>query len=469
MTILMTIISSSFCFLPSNIRLLLQRVLKLYLPSCAVAILAGTGGIVHAAEVTWELGLDTRYTDNINMIPGDGLDELSVVPSASLIFESDTPRLYANLEGLVRHYNYTKDTNSNETQYFGDIVLDFHLVPDLISWRIEDHLSNEPIVSDAPDVPDNRQDVNVFFTGPEFTFRMGQRNRIDLVGGVIRTSAEETSEFDSDRNIGRLAYVHSVSNRFDLGLSGEWEDVEFDELVDSPLGIVSGDYDRTDAYATASFRRGSNTLELEAGASDLDYEELPDDDGERIFARFHREVSELAEWELAYRDMFTDASRTVSGQPNLGLGGINVSADVYRLEGLQFTYSGPVSTAAVELTAAAREEKYVQDLEVLETEGAEDRDVNEVSLDINIPVAPRIGWISTISWAEFDYENLLTEGPAPELRKDEEYWLVTGIEYQMRRRLQLRAQVGRHIIDSNNSLTNADENLVTVSLIWLNR
>jgi hypothetical protein len=451
------------------ILLSLRRALKLFLISCAVVIFAGTGGIVQAGDFSWELALETRYTDNIGMIPGDGLDELSLVPSGTLIYESQTPRLDAEIEGLVRHYNYTKDTSDSETLYFGDLVLDFHLVPDLIDWRIEDHLSNEPIASDVADIPDNRQNINVFFTGPEFTFRMGQRNRIDLIGGLIRTHAEDTPEFDSDRNTGRLAYVHSVSNRFDLGLSGEWEDVEFDELVDSPLGIVSGDYDRTDGYLTASFRRGSNTLELEAGSTDLDYKELPDDDGERVFVRFAREVSETAEWEFLYQDIFTDASRTVEGQPSLGLGGINVSADVYRLEGLQFSYRGPISTATVELTAAAREETYVQELEVADSEGSEDRDVDEILLDISIPIGPRFDWVSTISWSEFDYKDLLTEGPAPELRKDQESWLITGIQYQMRRHLQLRAEVGRHIIDSNDPLIDADENLVTISIIWSNR
>lgn len=433
------------------------------------AVLASPVSAVQAAEIIWELGMESRYSDNIDMIPGDGLDELWIQPSASISYESETPRLYADIDLLAQHINYTKDTSSGETLYFGDLVLDFHLVKDMIDWRIEDHVSNEPIASEVADVPDNRQNVNVFYTGPEFTFRLGQNDRIELIGGVIRTHAEDTSEFDSDRSLGQFNYVHTVSDRLDLGLSGEWEDVEFDELVDSPLGIVSGDYDRTDAYLTATVRRGPNTIELQAGSTDLDYDVLPDEDGESVFVRWSRVVSETAGWELTYRDRFTDASRTVEGEPSLGLGGINVSADVYRLEGLLFSYSGSVSTATVELALGTSEERYVQELEAEDTAGAEDRDVKEFYVDIGVPVSPRVDWISTISWSEFDYEDLLTEGLMPEPRVDKESYLFTGVAFQMRRQLTLRAQVGRHIIDSNDPLVDADENIATFAIVWTSR
>jgi hypothetical protein len=432
--------------------------------ACAVALVAafatGSSG-ANAAEIDWELGLATRYSDNINMVPDNGESEIALVPSGSLSLLHEGPRLYADISGLVRYYEYTKNTNDNEAQYYADAVLRYSLVKDFFDWRVENHLSNAPIEIDAADTPTNRQNINVFFTGPEFTLRLGSRNDLTLGGGYIRTSAEETETFDSDRYIGQADFVHSVSSRIDLGVSAEYEDVDFDNLVEAatPEVFVDGDYDRVDYYATGDLTRGSNNLVLEAGYTDLDYVALRDDDGQRLYALFTREITEDNEWTLLFRDLFTDAARGVRGEPALGLGGIDVSADVYRVKEGAFNYDGSIGLVETSLSVSIREEEYVHARQ-------RGRDVDEILLDVLWPMTARMGFISTVSWAEYDYKRLRAEEGSNTRRNDKETWAVAGLQFQLRRRLELRTQVGWHDISSNDPFSDADELLAQVTLVW---
>jgi len=425
-----------------------------------VGFAAASSG-AYAGDLDWELGLATRYTNNINMVPNNEESEISLIPSGSLAYLHEGPRLYADISGLVRYYEYLEDTSDSETQYYADVVLSYSLVRDFFDWRVENHLSNAPIDSAETDVPNNRQNVNVFFTGPEFTLRLGRRDDLTLGGGYIRTSAEETESFDSDRYVGQADFVHSFSERVDLGVSAEYEDVDFDNLIEvnRPDVFVDSDYDRVDYYATADLSRGANNLVLEGGYTDLDYVALDDEDGSRIYGLFTREVNEQTEWTLLFRDLYTDAARGVEGEPSLGLGNIQVSADVYKVKEGAFSYSGLLGPVETTFTLGAREEEYVNAT-------LRSRDVDEAFLDVLWPLTSRTSFISTVSWAEYDYKRLRAEEGSNTRRNDKEAWAITGLQFQLRRRLELRTQVGWHDISSNDPFSDADELLAQVSLIW---
>jgi hypothetical protein len=427
----------------------------------SVAAFTLMGSSASAAELDWELGLATRYSNNINMSPDNEESEIALIPSGALSLLHEGPRLYADISGLVRYYEYTKNVNDNEAQYYADAVLRYSLINDFFDWRVENHLSNAPISIAEADTPNNRQNVNVFFTGPEFTLRLGSRNDLILGGGFIRTTAEETESFDSDRYVGKADFVHSVSSRIDVGISGEYEDVDFDNLIEAVSSdeFVDGDYDRVDYYATADLSRGANNLVLEAGYTDLDFVALPDDDGQRIYALFTREINERNEWTLLARDLFTDAARGVEGEPALGLGGVDVSADVYRVKEGAFSYEGAIGPLETALGVSLREEEYVNAT-------LRSRDVDDILLDLAWPLTARMAFISTLSWAEYDYKRLRAQVGSSTRRNDKETYAVVGLQFQLRRRLELRTQVGWHDISSNDPFSEADELLAQLTLVW---
>ena len=115
-----------------------------------------------------------------------------------------------------------------------------------------------------------------------------------------------------------------------------------------------------------------------------------------------------------------------------------------------FSYSGLFGPVETTFTLGAREEEYVNAT-------LRSRDVDEVFLDVLWPLTSRTSFISTVSWAEYDYKRLRAEEGSNTRRNDKEAWAITGLQFQLRRRLELRTQVGWHDISSNDPFSDADE------------
>ena len=136
--------------------------------AAVIAITANLMPIARAAETSSNAGYSLEYTDNARLIPNDKKDEWTHVLSAGLSYLENSKTLDARVRAQAAYRKYKNNIFSDDTVLGLNANLLWRISPDRFSWTLEDYLTQTAIQSLGPDTPSNRQQTNVFTTGPDF-------------------------------------------------------------------------------------------------------------------------------------------------------------------------------------------------------------------------------------------------------------------------------------------------------------
>jgi hypothetical protein len=172
----------------------------------------------------------------------------------------------------LAYFHYLDDTYDSEV--IGNLAADarFTLVPERIEWVVADNFGQVLMDPFAPTTPDNRENINVFSTGPGFTLPMGRQNFLRLDGRYSLVSYEE-SPFDSDSVSAQVAVGHAFSAASRVSLNGRREEISFRE------DDLDADYDQTEAFIRFAADGARTHLTVDAGYSEVEPEGEDSQDG----------------------------------------------------------------------------------------------------------------------------------------------------------------------------------------------
>ncbi|HVI59239.1 MAG TPA: outer membrane beta-barrel protein [Luteimonas sp.] len=243
----------------------------------AAALLAALPGFAQAARIDYEVGASVLQSDNIALADTGEQDETVVMPQLAFGITQAGSRLQLNAAGRLQYLDYRDDTFDDGLRgsFSGQAL--WTLLPERLEWAFDDYLARQPIDTLQSFNPDNEQQVNYFITGPSLYVRMGAATRGQFDLRYSTSYAEDFREFDSDRYNAAARILRDLDPTRTISANVEATRVEYDR---APTNV---DYTRYDGYARYTSRFRDFDLNLDLGASRLEFEEGGEGSWEPLF------------------------------------------------------------------------------------------------------------------------------------------------------------------------------------------
>lgn len=279
-----------------------------------IALLAGmvaaASGTAAHAELTYTADIGAGYSDNITRVGQDEVSESMASAGLVLDWQERRPRFSADVSVDGDYVHYLDDTYDDDIVGGLDGTLDFKLLPDRLSWVVQDSFGQESIDPFSPVTPDTRENVNYFTTGPTLEFLVGRA--LTRVFATYSLTDFERTSFDSERVLGGLSIGRRSASGDGLAFNAVTENVKF-------KNDFNDDYDRASAYLSYD-RAGARTeISAEVGYTWLELEDGTKSDDPRFSLEVTRELSTSSTLELTLGTQLTDSSNAL--RSDLGGGG----------------------------------------------------------------------------------------------------------------------------------------------------
>lgn len=228
---------------------------------------------VGTAEPDTDMDLRFRaginHTDNLGR-EADGQSETFLSAGTDLGLSRRGTRIDADLSGSLDYFYYDSDRFDNEFVGRVDGYLGAALVPERLDWIFENRFGQIRTDPFDPEGPDNRENLNVFETGPDVYLPIGDRTFASANARYFDRRFQDSGRLDSDGLSLGGGLTRFISPTQRIGLNASWRRIEFDApAVLAPsyeVYSLYGSYDRQLATGEVGLDIGGNQLRR-AGSS----------------------------------------------------------------------------------------------------------------------------------------------------------------------------------------------------------
>jgi len=422
----------------------------------AIAASAVCGRVNAEVDVDYAIEAGGAHTNNINRDVEDGLDETAAIVGLDLDLTADTRRINSTIALDIERRIYTKDTNEDETLGSFTGSIDFTLVENFLDWQVQDTFGQ--VLNDvfAPDNPQNREDVNVFTTGPVMSLGLGANNQVSL-SALYRDVSFEDSPQNNDGVTGRLSLIRNISRNRNLSINITNGTVNFDREIDT-------DFDRRSATVAFSSQTSRSSLSVEIGRNEIVFDtDREDRSGTEINVAFQRELSSRVRLSANYVQQLSDsaqlfqqflADRNIGNVVGDGVG--NPATDQNALADPLEQRSGGVTLNFDQRNGSIFTSVRVFDFDFDESD-LQDRDGYQVTVGANRNFSSgwRVGLSGSLNTNQF------VSG-----RDDDNLQVRLTVSKQLTRTLSVASSIAHIERDSNTGGQSFDEDVVRLTLIW---
>jgi hypothetical protein len=246
----------------------------------AVALAAGMVAAPALAQSVWEsfplpksdwaLFSGVTVSDNVTRSPEKVSDQVLSVGGTGAFFR-DEGRLRANVRGSAWYEHYLQDTYDGELLGSLAAFLRYDLIPERISWTLEDTYGQTTSNQFQPATPGNRSNANFFSTGPDFTLRLGQASGLRLGGRYELSTFEDGQQLDEERVRATAGLFRRLSGTTTVSLNASASQTDYrNGEVQLGDGQSADGYDIREGYARAELRRARYTLSVDGGVTQVE-------------------------------------------------------------------------------------------------------------------------------------------------------------------------------------------------------
>lgn len=229
---------------------------------CIVVVIFSTQSFVVAFDIDYGVSASIARHENINKVNSLHEEEWVKSLKVEMAIKEDSANLVANVNASVESLDYRYDQQEDNNVGNLQATMLFIVEPRVFEWYLSDVFTQtvtNPLDSNRPD---NRQDVNVFSSGPNIFLRLSSKNLISLEARYQTASFEDTIA-DNKRDKTAIRWNHDINSSFSTALNYENLDVTFNN---TSLGKLT----KRDLFASASYRVGRNEYQAEVGLSSVD-------------------------------------------------------------------------------------------------------------------------------------------------------------------------------------------------------
>ncbi len=283
---------------------------RLALPAAAILLTLGAG--VQAASITPYAAWTVEATDNVDRVPANPRSDIVHHPVVGFDVDHQGGNFNANGTLRAEHYRYTQTDTESETYYNASGAANWLLWRQLLDWTLEDYAAMRPIDRTLPNSPANREQRNIFITGPSAHLRLGATNQMDL-RARYGNFYYQRSDIDNHRYYGSILLTHRVSAI--TTVVGEYSATDTDFR-----SARYADYLRHDVRLGLERRLRNGMFTVDAGYTKILEQGAEDLDGNFFALVLDKDVSRTINLELVLRSELTD-----TGLSELGMGVVEVS------------------------------------------------------------------------------------------------------------------------------------------------
>jgi hypothetical protein len=314
------------------------------------------GAPAFGADFDYRASLGAGYSDNVRRTATDEINESIAMAGLRFAVNEDTRRLQADVVGDLAYYSYLSNTYENEL--VGSVYADteFTLLPERITWALSDQFGQVAIDPFQPATPDNRENINYFSTGPDFTVGLGSQFRLRL-GGRYSLITYEEDPLDATVTGGQVALVRSLSGRSSVSLNGSLRQTEYDDPV------LNSNFDQMESYFRYEVQGARTNLAVDAGYTKLEREALDvEESGALLRFDLSRRMSSSSVLSLSGAHEFSTSAGAFAG--DLGAhGGVSTApgrqtADPFTLDRATLGWSFNRNVTSISAAANWSEQTY---------------------------------------------------------------------------------------------------------------
>lgn len=285
--------------------------MRAYFASLVLIILAP---LAHAQSQEFGYRLTGQITssDNIRRTEVAPIDENITSIELAVAALKDSGRFLYELDGQYRYLKYLNDTFDAQPIVALSLDSSWELVPERLLWVLVDNfgqLTSNPFQAANPG---NRENSNLFATGPDWTIRFG-RQLDAIVRGRYAGQWFETSNADNSRVAGELEILRPLSEGRSLSVIFSSESVDFKDFANQGYG-------RQAAFFRYAGALGASDVQFDAGINQIviDGEKAA---GNLFRASIERESAAGSSIQIDASKMFSDSGLRLAGNGS-GLGSI---------------------------------------------------------------------------------------------------------------------------------------------------
>lgn len=397
--------------------------------ACAMVVLVALAHRAVADPLQIGVGYDERYSDNINLSANDPKSDFLDEPFLTLNQKTDPGVCGSDLNAQARYIHYQRNTYSDRTEINGSWLGNCDITNSL-TWTASDHISEQTVNTNLPSTPNNQTRQNVFSTGPQYLWRISNRDQLLTSAQAQRTTFSGQSQSNAKHYIGNADYTHQVSPGLSIGTGGSINRGELDD--GQTITVRSGNVNFQKSFittkVTGKFGYSWLTDEYQGTTSH--------NKGVTWSLRLDRQLSGKSRWYAEYARELTDTS----------------SAYVFQVAGLTFNLAQSTAVRVTHWTTGYTQTfssggslnlslgQQISDyLEQNYTEKT-----TSGSIQYSQPIVTNLSGTATVSAGH--QSNDLTQ------LSYHTYGGSVGLNYQRTRQLSFRLQVGRQqrVAEANN-------------------
>lgn len=419
---------------------------KLRLHMLIAVICAVSSNFSVADELAYDIRVGASYTDNVRRADTMLQEETVAFIGIQLDASHTSRRVDAGIQSDWEYRDYVD--NSFDADDVGSVNahVSFQISPDIFSWVATNYygtLQSNPFLADTPD---NRENINVFSTGPDLKLRLGSRSAFHI-NGRYTNRYFEVSDINNDVLSGGISLVRTLSPNRSLSLNVSADRLEFDDST------VNSDFDLQSAYVSVSSQNSRGTAVVNLGVNEL-HDSGMVSRGTLIGLNWSRKLTAKSSFSLDYYQRFSDAGDIFRRFQDPGRGFGNVRS----IPGVGDAFESRRFSANINIDQEDYEFYFsvIRDEQVYETSSALNRDMTGLGLGASktLGSAWRVNFDARFGKTEFDASG----------RTDDDIEMRARISRQLSRRFSVNFSYRRSERKSNSAGFDYTENVASLSI-----
>lgn len=221
-----------------------------------------------AGDFAYGLGYSSEYSSNITHVPVNEQKEWINSVMAGVGYAANTPDVVAHVLSQAQ-YNKYKYVFGDETLFNLDSAAIWTVSPQRFNWSVQDVYRQLPVVITSTETPANRQNVNVFSTGPDFLLRVSPVQTLAL-GARYGNFYSSTSNTDNNNASGYARWLYQSTPQTTYSLNYEVLDIRYKD------DVANINYKQQNLYFSAHTRLSRSEYILDLGSTTLSRDRFAD-------------------------------------------------------------------------------------------------------------------------------------------------------------------------------------------------
>jgi hypothetical protein len=227
----------------------------------AIALYGFCPAVLFAGDIAYGLGYSSEYSSNITQVPVNAQKEWINSVMAGVGYAEYTPDLAARVLSQVQYDKY-EYVFGEETLFNLDSSAVWTVSPQRFNWSVQDVYRQLPIDLTVTETPINRENVNVFSTGPDFLLHFSPVQTL-VLGARYGNFYTAHTNTDNNNSSGFARWQYQATSQMTYSLNYEVLDVKYKD------DVANNNFKQQNLYFRADSRPSRSEYILDLGTTQI--------------------------------------------------------------------------------------------------------------------------------------------------------------------------------------------------------